>query len=101
MNISKDKLNIIVTPNSNKLKILDSFNNEKELHNIKFMTKKEFIDNYYYSYDDNTIMYLMKKYNLNIDIIKVYLKYMNIIDINKDYKSNKINYLRYKERIIR
>ena len=72
MNYSKDKLNIVVTPNSNKLKILDSFNNDKELHNIKFMTKKEFIDNYYCSYDDKTILYLLKKYHLNIDIVKVY-----------------------------
>ncbi len=94
MNYSKDKLNIVVTPNSNKLKILDSFNNDKELHNIKFMTKKEFIDNYYCSYDDKTILYLLKKYHLNIDIVKVYLRYMNIIDINKEYKSNKINYLK-------
>ena len=94
MNLSKDKLNIVVTPNSNKLKLLDSFNNEKDLHNIKFMTKNEFINNYYYSYDDKTILYLLKKYHLNIDIVKVYLNYMNIIDINKEYKSNKINTLK-------
>ncbi len=94
MNFSKDKLNIVVTPNSNKMKLLDSFNNDKELVNIKFMTKKEFIDNYYYSYDDKAILYLLKKYKLNIDIIKVYLRYMNIIDINKDYKSKKINFLK-------
>ncbi len=94
MNLSKDKLNIVVTPNSNKMKLLDSFNNDKELVNIKFMTKKEFIDNYYCSYDDKTILYLLKKYELNIDIIKVYLRYINIIDINKDYKSKKINFLK-------
>ena len=58
------------------------------------MTKKEYLDNYYYSYDDKTIMYLLKKYQLNIDIIKEYLSYMNIIDINKEYKSNKINNLK-------
>ena len=94
MNLSKDKLNIIVTPNSNKMKLLDTFSNEKDLHNIKFMTKNEFINNYYYSYDDKTILYLLKKYHLNIDIVKVYLSYMNIIDINKEYKSNKINNLK-------
>ena len=94
MNLSKDELNLIITPNSNKIRLLDRFNNDKELHNIKFMTKKEYLDNYYYSYDDKTIMYLLKKYQLNIDIIKEYLSYMNIIDINKEYKSNKINNLK-------
>ena len=39
MNYSKDKLNIVVTPNSNKMKLLDSFNNEKELLNIKLMRR--------------------------------------------------------------
>ena len=61
MNLSKDKLNLIITPNSNKLRLLDRFNNDKELHNIKFMSKKEYLDNYYYSYDDKTILYLLKK----------------------------------------
>ena len=58
------------------------------------MTKKEYLDNYYFSYDDDAIYYLMKKYNLNIDVCKVYLKNLYVIDINRDYSSLKLNYLK-------
>ena len=39
MNFSKDKLNIVVTPNSNKMKLLDSFNDDT----IHMMIKRFFI----------------------------------------------------------
>ena len=57
--MSKSKL--IICSNEEKIKILLSFNNSKELHNTKFMTKNEFFNNYYFSYTDDTIYYLMKK----------------------------------------
>ena len=50
---------IIICPNIYKLKLLEKLNNNKELHSIKFMTKKEFINNYYFSY----IIYTNKDYN--------------------------------------
>jgi len=89
-----NKSKLIICPNEEKLKILLSLNNSKEFSPIKFMTKKEFFNNYYFSYDDEAIYYLMKKYDLNIDVCKVYLNNLYVIDINKEYKSDKLNYLK-------
>ena len=36
----------------------------------------------------------MNKYNYNLDVAKVYLKNMYVIDTNKDYKSSKLNLLK-------
>ena len=88
------KSKLIICPNEEKLKILLSLNNSKEFSPIKFMTKNEFFNNYYFSYDDEAIYYLMKKYNLNIDVCKVYLNNLYVIDIDKEYKSDKLNYLK-------
>lgn len=89
-----EKSKLIICPNEEKIKILLSFNNSKEIYPIKFMTKNEFLNNYYFSYDEETIYYLMKKYNLNIDVCKVYLNNLYVIDINKEYKSDKLKYLK-------
>ena len=90
--MSKSKL--IICPNEEKLKILLSFNNTNEIQSIKFMTKNEFFNNYYFSYNDDTIYYLMKKYQFNIDVCKVYLNNLYVIDIDKEYKSLKLNFLK-------
>ena len=89
-----NKSKLIICPNEEKLKILLSLNNSKEFSPIKFMTKKEFLNNYYFSYDDEAIYYLMKNYNLNIDVCRVYLNNLYVIDIDKEYRSDKLNYLK-------
>lgn len=88
------KSKLIICPNEEKLKILLELNNSKELNPIKFMTKNEFFNNYYFSYNDETIYYLMKKYHFNIDVCKVYINNLYVIDINKEYKSDKLNFLK-------
>ena len=67
---------LIICPNDTKEKLLEEYSNRDDLLNIKFMNKDEYISNYYYSYDEKTIQYLMDKYNFNIDVCKVYLKSM-------------------------
>ena len=88
----KEKL--IICPNEEKMNILDKYSNDESLHNIKFMTKQEYIDNYYYSYDERAIEYLMNKYDYNLDVCKVYLSNLYVIDINKEYKNNKLKLLK-------
>ena len=85
---------IIVCPNEEKLKLLESFSNESSLSNIKFMNKNEFFNYYFYSYDEAALYYLMNKYNFHIDVCKVYLKYMYVVDIEKEYKNSKLLFLR-------
>ena len=85
---------IVICPNEEKLNKLEKLEKNRNLHNIKFMTIKEFIDNYYFSYTEEALFYLMKKYNYNIDVAKEYLKNLYFIDINKDYKNKKLLFLR-------
>ena len=91
--MQKEKV-LMVCPNEEKMKILENTTNDKELNNIKFMTKEEYISNYYFTYDNKTISYLINKYNYNLDVCKVYLKNLYPIDINKNYKSKRLNFLK-------
>ena len=85
---------LIICPNDLKMKILNEFAKEKELMNIKFMTKNEYLNKYYFNYDERALYYLMDKYNLNIDVAKVYLNNLYIIDEKKDYKEDKLKFLK-------
>ena len=84
---------IIVCPNNEKLKILNYLNSNNKLHNIKFMTKNEYLNNYYFEVLDEAVYYLKNKYNYNIDICREYLNLLYIVDDNKKYKSDKLNFL--------
>ena len=85
---------LIVCPNATKIKILNEQMQDDKLYNIKFMTKEEFKNNYFYSYDEETLYYLLKKYNYNLDVAKIYLKNLYVIDENKDYKNPKLVFLK-------
>ena len=52
--------------NEEKLKILETLEKEDNLYNLKFMTKEEYLRNYFFSYQDNALLYLMKKYHYKI-----------------------------------
>ena len=88
------ELDIVVCPTSTKNKLLKEYSISNNLVKTKFMSKKEYISNYYFSYDYKTIYYLMNKYKYNLDVVKVYLNNLYSIDINKEYKPNKINLLK-------
>ena len=84
---------IIICPNEEKLNILNKLSINNTLHNYKFMTINEFIDNYYFTYNNDALYYLMNKYNYDIDVCKVYLSNLYYIDINKKYKNKKLSLL--------
>ncbi len=85
---------LIICPNQTKTKILKELSQTKNLVNIKFMTKEEYKKIYYFSYDDKSLAYLIKKYNYNIDVARVYINNLYVIDENKTYKSPKLNFLK-------
>ena len=89
----KDNL-LIICPNEEKIKILEYLSKENKLYDIKFMTKEEYKKNYYFDYNEKTLYYLLKKYNFNLDVAKVYLNNLYVIDENKDYKSPKLKFLK-------
>ena len=50
------------------------------------MTKQEFISNYFFKTSKKTIYYLLNKYKWNLDVIKIYLNNLYVIDEKKEYK---------------
>ncbi len=85
---------LIVCPNPLKLNILKELSCTEKLFNIKFMTKEEFRDNYYFKIKtDQAIIYLMQKYAYDIDVCKVYLSNLYVIDEDKSYNSEKLKFL--------
>lgn len=85
---------LIVCPNEEKLRILEDLNKENDFYNVKFMTKNEFMNNYYFSYGEEALYYLVKKYNFNLDVAKVYLNNLVVVLEDKEYKSSKLNFLK-------
>ena len=84
------KNNTIVICNTNyKLQILK---NIKKLINIKFMSMDEFIKLYYFDYDEKTILYLIKKYNIKYEIALEYLNNLIYIE-DKKYNIEKLDFL--------
>lgn len=91
--LTKENL-LIICPNEEKIKILDTISKEEKLYDIKFMTKEEYKKNYYYNYNEKALYYLLSKYKFNLDVAKVYLKNLYVIDELKDYKSPKLSFLK-------
>lgn len=85
---------ILIIPSNIKEYIIEKIRKENSLLDIKFLTKEEFIKKMNFSYDNKTIYYLMKKYNLKYEIAKIYIDNMYYVS-NKKYKKNKLNYLVY------
>lgn len=84
------KNNTIIICNSNyKLQILK---NIKKIINIKFMSMEEFIKSYYFDYDEKTILYLIKKYNIKYEIALEYLNNLIYIE-DKKYNNEKLDFL--------
>lgn len=54
----------------------------KSLSDTKYMTVREFINSYTFSYDEKSIAYLMKKYNIDYSIAIEYLDNLYYIDFN-------------------
>lgn len=83
---------VLVLPSNIKEHVIEIIRKEDHLQDITFVTKKEFIKKTVFDYNNETIFYLMNKYNLKYDVAKVYIENMYYID-NKEYMSSKLNYL--------
>ena len=83
---------LIVCNSGIKKNILNKYNDK--LYNYKFMNKNEFKNHFYFAYDNKTISYLISKYNYNIDVCKIYLDNLYPINVNKKYKSEKLEFLK-------
>ena len=79
MNIEVTDNMIIICENSYKKAILNSLTNQNTFCNVKFYTKKEFMQEYLFSFDERAAHYLVSKYNLKISIAKMYLNNLYFI----------------------
>ncbi len=85
-------MDIYIVNSFNRDKIIGDVRNSSSLNNIKFMTFKEFISNYFFSYDDKTISYLMEHYNYDYDFCIKCLDSLYYLD-KKKYSDSKLNKL--------
>lgn len=85
---------LYICQNNKKDLILQEVSKQNKLYNIKFMSLEEFKDEYFYRYNTNIYPYMMEKYSISFSSSKEYLNNMYQIDINKTYKSSKIEYLK-------
>ena len=69
-----EKYDLLITQNHIKEEILKKWSKEKKLIKTKFMTLEELKKNIFPTYDEKSIYYLMKKYNLNYSLVKEYLE---------------------------
>ncbi|NMA51037.1 MAG: hypothetical protein GX951_04225 [Mollicutes bacterium] len=83
---------IIICENDYKNKLLKEFNENKVLLNVNFMTKKEFLEAYFFSYNEKTLYYIYRKYQFKISIIKMYLDNLRFVQ-NKNYNNEKLDFL--------
>lgn len=84
---------LIICPNSEKIFLLEELNKQDQFYNLKFMTKEEFKNNYYFSYDEEALYYLMHKYHYHLDVCRHYLSYLYLIDTKKSYQNPKLQFL--------
>ena len=84
---------VLVIPNTIKKHVLLKLNEFENIFNIKIMSLEELINSITFKYSEESIYYLIKKYDMNYDVALMYLnniKYVNDINVS----SNKIEKLK-------
>lgn len=83
-------MNIYITNEANKMRLLDVLSKEKRFNNNKFYSFRELKKKLIFDYNNKTIEYVMNKYNVNINIAKIYLENLYFL---KDLDDNKVKFL--------
>lgn len=85
---------LIVVNESDKKRIIKEISKKKEIQKIKCLSYKELLKLLYFSYDNETIYYLMKNYHITKEIAKVYLDNLYVIT-KKETKNAKLSFLNH------
>ena len=83
-------MNVVITNEFNKIELLKKINMEKKFNNNKFLGFKELKKKLFFDYDDRTLEYIINKYNVNINIAKIYLDNLYFL---KDIDDEKVKFL--------
>ncbi len=78
---------VVVCPNDIKKEILQK---KKTLTHTKFMTKEEYKRRYFFSYTNQTLHYLMEKYGYILEVARMMVEELYVIDLEKTYHSRKL-----------
>ena len=81
---------ILVLPNNMKENVIKEVSSLDKIYNIKFMSLKELIDSLTFTYDERSIYYLIKKYDMNYDVANIYLNNLKYAVNNVSDKTNKL-----------
>ena len=81
---------ILVLPNNMKENVIKEVSSLDKIYNIKFMSLKELIDSLTFTYDERSIYYLIKKYDMNYDVANIYLNNLKYVVNNVSDKTNKL-----------
>ncbi len=82
---------IFICGYSYKKWILKELNNDSNIYDVKFFSLKEFMNHYYFSYDDLTLAYVMEKYQLSYETADIYLN--KLVYINDDSEIEQLHFL--------
>lgn len=83
-------MNLIITNEFNKMDILKKLTKEKKFNNYKFYSFNELKRKLFFDYDNKTIEYVMKKYNVNLSIARIYIENLYFL---KEIRNKKIEFL--------
>lgn len=83
-------MKVIVTNEYNKINILEQLTKEKRFNDNKFFSFKELKKKLFFDYDNRAIFFIMKNYNVNINIAKIYLENMYFL---KNVDEKKVRFL--------
>ena len=86
------KEGFVICSNDIKNKIIKE---RKSFKNYVFLTLDELIKRIFGNVLDNALSYLVIEKNMQIDFAKEILLYMPYIDLEIDYKNDKINYITF------
>ena len=86
------KETVLLVPSSIKKYVIKDIREKYYNYNIKFMSLEEFIKKSTFDYDNKTIYYLMKKYNIKYSTALIYLD--NLYYISDKLDIDKMNKLR-------
>ena len=90
MDISCFDNKILIINDNTKSSLLRLINKSEKLLNIKIITLSELKKKYFFDYDNETIYYVCKKYNVIPSIAKIYLDNLYYID---DIDNDKVRFL--------
>ena len=86
---------ILIVMNGEKKKLIKHFSeNNFSYPNPKIFTITEFIDKYYFSYDERAIYYLKEKYHYQYDVAIMYLSLLYFVSDDIDIDVEKVKWIK-------